>query len=96
MKSSGSKTWKLRATPSKRSSPGEPGEALRRCPLRQVENLALLGDSDQALEAEWAAEHVLEHAFATGEVVGTEPHGEVDREARVVATNAFWPKSPRC
>ena len=38
---------------------------------------------DHALEAEWAAEHVLGQPLASCEVVGAEPQREVHVEARV-------------
>ena len=49
--------------------------------LGEVEDLALVGEADQALEAEGAAEHVLGEALEAGDVVGFEPHREVDIEA---------------
>jgi hypothetical protein len=52
--------------------------------LGAVEDLSLVGDADQALEAERTAQHVLGEALAAGDVVGVEPDGAVDRETRVV------------
>jgi hypothetical protein len=49
------------------------GKALAVGLLGAVEDLALVGDADQALEAEGTAQHVLGQALAAGDVVGVEP-----------------------
>ena len=59
------------------------GKALAVGLFGAVEDRALRGDADQALEAERTAQHVLGETFAAGDVVGIELHGEVDLEARV-------------
>jgi hypothetical protein len=51
--------------------------------LGQVEDLALVGDADQALEAEGAAEHVLSDALDSGGVAFGQSYIVVDAEARV-------------
>ena len=51
--------------------------------LGEVEDLALVGHLDQALEAEGAAEQVLAEALEAGGVAGVEAHAVVNAEARV-------------
>ena len=86
MKSRASKTWKLRATP---WTAAEEVRARRlwkssaRSLLGEVDHLALVSDADHALETRRAPEHVVRKPLASGVVVGAQPDGMMDPEARV-------------
>jgi len=63
---------------------GRPGEASAGFLLGEVDHGALLGDADEPIEAERAAEHVVREPLATGAVVGIQPDGVMDAEARML------------
>ncbi len=45
----------------------------------------MVSDADHALETERAAEHIVREPLATGAVVGVQPDGVMDAEARVIS-----------
>ena len=88
MKSSASKTWKLRAIPewaAEEVRARRHGEASADFLLSEVDHLALLGDADQALETERASEHVVREPLACGEVLGAQADGVARRSPSVVS-----------
>ena len=101
MKSSGSKTWKLRLMPPNRSSEAGLGK-LRQCSFSgAVDHLALGGDADESRQAEGAAGHVLGEALEAGAVAGGRVDAAVDMEAAVrrgadLDHSASQPTYPAC